>query len=169
MAKIKKAPTNELMTDFMKATLDANRLRRKLFAIAILLLVCAAPSRAEEFLRWPSGNIYAEVSDLLFAAEEPILRQDIEAQRVELIGQFQSGRAPRFKLTRKFTVCCEEEVERIALWIESKDKASYKKDTWLRVVGIATFEEKHGKFTALLKAEKITLTPAPSPDEELIY
>lgn len=133
------------------------------------MLVCVPSSRADDFLRWESGNIYAEVSDLLFAAEEPILRKELEGQRVELIGQFQPGRSERFKLSRQFTICCEEEAERIALWIESKDKTAYKKDAWLRVVGIATFEEKSGRYTALLKAEKVTPTKAPPPEEELIY
>lgn len=153
----------------MATTLGLNRLRRKLFALVVLALVSVVTGRAEDFLRWESGNIYAEVSDLLFAAEEPILRKELEGQRVELIGQFKSGRATRFKLSRRFTVCCDEEEERIALWIESKEKAVFKKDAWLRVVGIATFEEKNGRYTALLKAEKVTATKAPPPDEELIY
>src|SRR5207248_1273038 len=56
-------------------------------APAVAVQPKSEPSPADYLVRTPEGNIVAEVLDLLYAAQDNVLRQDFEGKRVELVGQ----------------------------------------------------------------------------------
>jgi uncharacterized repeat protein (TIGR03943 family) len=92
-----------------------------------------------------SGNIPVQVTDLLYAAQEPSTRKDFEGKRVEIIGQYLTGkkRAPKqelkpdsFMLVRLVMVCCAADIMPAAVKIQSAKKPAHLRQTsWLRVVG----------------------------------
>jgi uncharacterized repeat protein (TIGR03943 family) len=136
------------------------------------------------------GNIKAQVTDLLYAAQEPSTRKDFEGKRVELIGQFVGEKTRRgkaaasadpsmFHLMRLVMVCCAADMMPAAVKIETARKpVQLREMSWLKVTGVVHFRPRAKKVDAdgtdygdypepVIIADKIANTPAPR--EKYIY
>ncbi len=136
------------------------------------------------------ANIKAQVTDLLYAAQEPSTRKDFEGKRVELIGQFVGEKTRRgkaapsadpsmFHLMRLVMVCCAADMMPAAVKIETARKpAPLREMSWLKVTGVVHFRPRAKKVDAdgtdygdypepVIIADKIANTPAPR--EKYIY
>ncbi|MGH8095018.1 MAG: TIGR03943 family putative permease subunit [Chthoniobacterales bacterium] len=92
-----------------------------------------------------SGNIPVQVTDLLYAAQEPFTRKDFEGKRIEIIGQYliskngvakQELKGNSFMLVRLVMVCCAADMIPAALKIQATKKPAHLRPTsWLKVVG----------------------------------
>ncbi len=127
---------------------------------------------ADYLVRTPDGTIVAEVLDLLYAAQDNLLRKDFEGQRVELIGQFMpdssnNAGGNRFKAVRMFMTCCAADARPVATLAEAEKLPAFPEMTWVRITGTATFPVEKGRRISVLKAEKIEKTEPPS--EAMVY
>ena len=136
------------------------------------------------------GNIKAQVTDLLYAAQEPGTRKDFEGKRVELIGQFVSGKKGgrkaaasadpnTFHLMRLVMVCCAADMMPAAVKIQSDRKSAQLREmSWLKVTGVVHFRPRaksvgddgidYGDYPEpVIVADKIASTAAPR--EKYIY
>ena len=133
----------------------------------------AAESKTADYLvRTPDGKIVAEVLDLLYAAQDNLLRKDFEGQRVELVGQFMpdssnNAGANRFKAVRMFMTCCAADARPVATLVEAEKLPAFPEMTWVKITGIPTFPVEKGRRISVLKAEKIE--KAEPPAEAMIY
>lgn len=123
-------------------------------------------SFSEYLQRTPEGHIIAEVLDLLYAAQDPVLRNDFEAKKIQLIVQYMpdssaSASSARFKGVRMFMTCCAADARPIATLIESDKLPDVPEMTWVKVVGTATFPIERGRRVSVVKAEKIEKTEPP--------
>jgi uncharacterized repeat protein (TIGR03943 family) len=135
-----------------------------------------------------AGNIKVEITDLLYAAQEPSSRKDFEGKRVELIGQLVRPKARgasakivdpnTFRVMRLVMVCCAADAMPAALKIQSVQKPDESEMSWLRVTGVVHFRPRpksvgddgidYGDYPEpVIVAEKIVNTPAPR--EKFIY
>ncbi|MBE2178917.1 MAG: TIGR03943 family protein [Chthoniobacterales bacterium] len=124
----------------------------------------------EYFTRGPDGAIQLETIDLLFAAEEPALRDEFNNQRVSIIGQYVPPRgtvAGGFDLVRMFVVCCAADARPMGIKIISPDSVEVPRMGWVRITGTAKFQERGGRFEPSLEAEKIE--PVEAPPERFVY
>lgn len=129
-------------------------------------------SPTDYLVRTPEGNIVAEVLDLLYAAQDNVLREDFEGKRVELIGQFMpdSSGAPggaRFKAVRMFMTCCAADARPVATLVEADKLPDFPEMTWVKITGTPSFPVEKGRRTSVLKAEKVEKTEP--PPESMIY
>ena len=127
---------------------------------------------ADYLVRTPDGKIVAEVLDLLYAAQDNLLRKDFEGQRVELVGQFMpdssnNAGANRFKAVRMFMTCCAADARPVATLVEAEKLPAFPEMTWVKITGIPTFPVEKGRRISVLKAEKIE--KAEPPAEAMIY
>ncbi len=127
---------------------------------------------ADYLVRTPDGEIVAEVLDLLYAAQDNMLRQDFEGKRVQLIGQFMPDTANnasghRFKAVRMFMTCCAADARPVATLAEADKLPEFPEMTWVKIHGTATFPLEKGRRISILKAEKIEKTEPPA--EAMIY
>jgi uncharacterized repeat protein (TIGR03943 family) len=136
------------------------------------------------------GNIEAQVTDLLYAAQEPGTRKDFEGKRVELIGQFVSEKTTQakqyaatdshsFHLLRLVMVCCAADMMPAAVKVQSATKFGRTKEMgWLKIAGICHFRPRakqigddgidYGSYPEpVVVADQITTTKAPK--EKYIY
>jgi uncharacterized repeat protein (TIGR03943 family) len=124
----------------------------------------------EYFTRAPDGSIQVETLDLLFAAQEPGLREEFENQRVSIIGQYvppRGGSAGGFDLVRMFMVCCAADARPLGIKVTGEPVAVPRMG-WVRITGIARFEDTGGGILEpSLELEKIEEVDAPS--ETLLY
>lgn len=134
----------------------------------------AVPSDpAETFLpKTPEGHIKLQTIDLVYAAEEPSMRQDIEGKNVELIGQFMPARAHnaagnRFDLVRMFMNCCAADARPVAALVQGARPEGVQEMGWVRVVGRATFPFEGGRQIPVVEAESVT--SCDPPQESFIY
>ena len=136
----------------------------------------AAAALASDYLqRTPEGNIVAEVLDLLYAAQDPALRQDFDGKKVELIGQLmpdkpkktESPSHKRFKAVRMFMSCCAADARPVATLVEADKIPDLPEMTWVRVIGTSTFPIENGRPVAVLKAERVEKTNPPT--ETMLY
>ena len=133
----------------------------------------AAESKPADYLvRTPDGTIVAEVLDLLYAAQDNLLRKDFEGKRVELIGQFMpdssnNAGGNRFKAVRMFMTCCAADARPVATIAEAEKLPAFPEMTWVKITGTATFPVEKGRRISVLHAEKIEKTEPPS--EAMIY
>jgi uncharacterized repeat protein (TIGR03943 family) len=132
----------------------------------------AEKSPSDYLVRTPEGNIVTEVLDLLYAAQDNVLRQDFEGKRVELIGQFMpdsanNGGANRFKAVRMFMVCCAADSRPVATLVEADKMPDFPEMTWVKIIGIPSFPVEKGRRISILKAEKVEKTKP--PEEAMIY
>ena len=130
------------------------------------------PSPADYLVRTPEGNIVAEVLDLLYAAQDNILRQDFEGKRVELIGQFMPDTSNnpdgnRFKAVRMFMVCCAADSRPVATLVEAEKLPDFPEMTWVKITGTPTFPIEKGRRISVLKAEKVEKTKP--PEDAMLY
>ncbi len=127
---------------------------------------------ADYLVRTPDGTIVAEVLDLLYAAQDNLLRKDFEDKRVQLIGQFMpdssnNASGNRFKAVRMFMTCCAADARPVATLAEAEKLPAFPEMTWVKITGTATFPIEKGRRISILKAEKIEKTEPPS--EAMVY
>jgi uncharacterized membrane protein YcgQ (UPF0703/DUF1980 family) len=123
-------------------------------------------SFAEYLQRTPEGYIIAEVLDLLYAAQDNVLRKDFEEKKVQLIVQFMPDNSAkttgnRFKGVRMFMTCCAADARPIATLIEADKLPEIPEMTWVKIVGTATFPIERGKRISVVRAEKVEKTEPP--------
>jgi len=124
-------------------------------------------SFADYLTRSPDGNIVAEVLDLLYAAQDNVLRKDFEDKKVELIVQYMpdatsNGAGNRFKGVRMFMTCCAADARPIATLVEADAMPSFPEMTWIKVVGTATFPIERGRRVSVVHATKVEKTEPPA-------
>lgn len=127
---------------------------------------------ADYMPRNAAGQIKAQTVDLLYAAQEPTMREDFENQTVELIGQFMPAKAnnprgDRFNLIRMFVACCAADAQPVGVTVESATPQNLPEMSWVKVIGKATFPVEAGRRAALVVAESVT--PTDPPPESFIY
>ena len=127
---------------------------------------------ADYLVRTPDGKIVAEVLDLLYAAQDNLLRKDFEGQRVELVGQFMPDSSDntgviRFKAVRMFMTCCAADARPVATLVEAEKLPAFPEMTWVKITGIPSFPVEKGRRISVLKAEKVE--KAEPPAEAMIY
>ena len=130
------------------------------------------PSPGEYLQRTPEGHIIAEVLDLLYAAQDTMLRGDFEGKTVELVGQLMPDKSSeaggkRFKAVRMFMTCCAADARPVATLVEADKLPNVPEMTWVKITGTATFPTENGRRTALLKATKVEKSSP--PDESMLY
>ena len=130
------------------------------------------PSPGDYLQRTPDGRIVAEVLDLLYAAQDNVLRKDFENKPVQLIGQFMpdktsANQANRFKAVRMFMYCCAADSRPIATLVESAAMPDFPEMTWVKITGTAQFPLENGRRVSVLKAEKVEKTEP--PEEAMLY
>jgi uncharacterized repeat protein (TIGR03943 family) len=123
----------------------------------------------EFYTRGPDGAIQLETIDLLFAAEEPGLRDEFDNQRVSIVGQYVPPRdgGANFDLVRMMMVCCAADARPIGVAVETAHAPDLPRMGWIRVTGTARFVEEGGLRQPRLTAEKIEEVPAPR--ETILY
>jgi uncharacterized membrane protein YcgQ (UPF0703/DUF1980 family) len=124
-------------------------------------------SFADYLQRTPEGYIMAEVLDLLYAAQDNVLRKDFEDKTVQLVVQFMpdtgaTAGAARFKGVRMFMTCCAADARPIATLIEGEKMPEVPEMTWVKVTGKATFPIERGRRISVVKAEKVEKTEPPA-------
>ncbi len=132
----------------------------------------AEKTTADYLVRTPDGKIVAEVLDLLYAAQDNLLRQDFEGKPVELVGQFMPDSAgkpgiARFKAVRMFMTCCAADARPVATLVEADKLPDFPEMTWVKITGVPTFPVEKGRRISVLRAEKVEKTEPPS--EAMIY
>ena len=119
-----------------------------------------------------SGQILAELIDLVYAAGDADLLSDFENQEVELVGQFLPARTgnssgDRFRLVRMFVMCCAADARPVGISIQDNQALNFPEMTWVKVRGKATFPVEGGRRTPLVIAESVTETEPPR--ESFVY
>lgn len=130
------------------------------------------PSATDYLVRTPEGNIVAEVLDLLYAAQDNVLRKDFEGKRVQLIGQLMpdktsAAHGARFKAVRMFMYCCAADSRPVATLVEAEKMPDLPEMTWIRIIGTPSFPVENGRRVSVLKAEKVEKTDP--PEEATLY
>jgi uncharacterized repeat protein (TIGR03943 family) len=123
----------------------------------------------EYFTRGPDGSIQVETLDLLFAAQEPGLREEFENQRVSILGQYvppRGGAEGGFDLVRMFVVCCAADARPLGIKVTGEPVAVPRMG-WVRITGVARFEDNGGLLEPVLELEKIEEVEAPR--ESFLY
>lgn len=123
----------------------------------------------EYFTRTPDGAIQVETLDLLFAAQEPALREEFENQRVLIVGQYIPPRGEKkggFDLVRMFVVCCAADARPLGIKVVG-EPVEVPRMGWVRITGVARFEDKGGTMEPSLELEKIEQVEA--PNESFLY
>ena len=121
------------------------------------------------------GHVIAEVTELLFAAEDDSMRPLFEKRTVELMGQFlpvKEASDGRFQIVRMFMVCCAADARPIAISILPPAKADTKvkapvEMAWTRVVGTVEFPLENGRRMPIIHAQ--TVSPCDPPSEAMLY
>ena len=127
---------------------------------------------ADYMPRNEAGQIKAQTVDLLYAAEEPTMRQDFEGKEVELVGQYMPAKTNnpqgnRFNLVRMFVMCCAADARPVAVTIQSSKAENLPEMSWIKVTGKATFPLEGGRRVPVVVADSIT--PSDPPEESFIY
>ena len=123
----------------------------------------------EYFTRGPDGSIQVETLDVLFAAQEAGLREEFENQRVSIVGQYvplRGGAGGGFDLVRMFMVCCAADARPLGIKVTGEPVAVPRMG-WVRITGIARFEDTGGVLEPSLELEKIEEVEAPR--EAMLY
>lgn len=134
-----------------------------------------SPSISQYLTHSPDGNIVAEVLDLIYAAQDSVLRKDFEGKKVELIAQLmpdtsnlpptESGK--RFKAVRMFMVCCAADARPVATMVEAPELPTLPEMTWIKITGTATFPVEKGRRFSMIQAEKVEKTEP--PENAMLY
>lgn len=119
-----------------------------------------------------AGQIKAQTVDLMYAAEEPVMREDFENKQVEMIGQYMPAKRKnadgnRFNLVRMFVNCCASDAQPVAVSVQVKEPSKAVEMSWVKVIGTATFPMEGGRRTPVVVAESVT--PCDPPEESFIY
>jgi uncharacterized repeat protein (TIGR03943 family) len=123
-------------------------------------------SYSEYLQKTPEGNIMAEVLDLLYAAQDQVLRKDFEGRKIQMIVQYMPDPAnpagpQRFKGVRMFMNCCAADARPIATIMEVEKLPDFPEMTWVKVVGTATFPLEKGRRVSVVSVEKVEKTEPP--------
>ncbi len=118
------------------------------------------------------GKIVASTMDLLYAANEPGIRQDFENQDIEVIGQFFPARknnptGDRFSLVRMFVMCCAADARPVSITVRATQPETFPDMSWVKVTGKATFPTEGGRTVPVIVAE--TVVPTEAPSETFVY
>jgi len=130
------------------------------------------PADAEEYSaldflpRDEQGRVEAELIDLLYAAEEPMIRSDFEDLEVSLTGQFlpadqNNPNGDRFNLIRFMILCCAADARPVTLLVQGNIPADIQEMEWVNIKGRATFPVEGGRSTAVVEADSIERTEPP--------
>jgi uncharacterized repeat protein (TIGR03943 family) len=121
--------------------------------------------------RTPEGYIEADVLDLLYAAQDNVLRKDFEGKTVQLLGQLMpdttSGGANRFKAVRMYMYCCAADSRPIATLVELEPPPDFPEMTWIKIIGVPAFPLENGRRISVLKAERVEKTEP--PEEAMLF
>ncbi len=119
----------------------------------------------------PDGHVIAEVTDLLFSAEDDTMRPAFDGRTVEVIGQYlpvKDSANGRFQMVRMFMVCCAADARPVAVVAEkAPGDPKVAEMGWARVTGKITFPVEDGRRVPIIKTEK--LTPCDPPAEAMLY
>ena len=123
-------------------------------------------------MRTPEGHIVAEVLDLLYAAQDNVLRNDFEGKTVQLIGQFlpdktSGANGKRFKAVRMFMTCCAADARPIATLVEPETMPDVPEMSWVKVTAVSTFPVENGRRISVLRASKVEKTEP--PEEAMLF
>ena len=129
-------------------------------------------SPTDYLTRTPEGYIMAEVLDLLYAAQDAVLRPDFEGKDVQLIAQFMpdntnNATGHRFKAVRMFMTCCAADARPVATLVEVETMPSLPEMTWVKIIGKPTFPIEKGRRISVLKAERVEKTSP--PEDQLLF
>ncbi len=131
----------------------------------------AAVDASQYMKTTPDGHVIAEVTDLLFSAEDDSMRGAFEGKTVEVIGQFlpvKDSTTGRFQMVRMFMVCCAADARPVAVIAEkAPGDPKVAEMGWARVTGKITFPVEDGRRLPILETEK--LTPCDPPAEAMLY
>lgn len=119
-----------------------------------------------------AGQIKAQAVDLLYAAQEPTMREDFDNKEVEVIGQYMPAksnnpRGDRFNLVRMFVMCCAADARPVAVSVQTTKPEDLPEMSWVKVIGRATFLIEAGRNVPVVVAESVT--PTEPPPESFIY
>lgn len=109
------------------------------------------------------------VSDLLFIADDPELREKFQSKTIQVVGQPIFSSASRFQLTRLFIMCCAADARPVGFWVESESEVpvSLQKKNWLEVEGKLEFKSETNRFVPWIQASQVKETQA--PEEIFLY
>ena len=118
-----------------------------------------------------NGNIKAQTVDLLYAAEEPSMREDFENKEVELVGQYMpatsnNASGDRFKLVSMYMVCCAADARPVAVTVQMDKNSTIPEMSWVKVTGKATFPVEGGKRIPLVVSDSVK--PCDPPESSFI-
>lgn len=130
------------------------------------------PAPTDYLTRTPEGYIVAEVLDLLYAAQDNVLRNDFEGKTVQLVGQFlpdktSANSGKRFKAVRMFMTCCAADARPVATLVEPGVMPDVPEMTWVKVTAISTFPIENGRRISVLRATKVEKTEP--PEESMLF
>lgn len=120
----------------------------------------------------PRGAWRLEMLDLVYAAQTRKLRQKLEKENIELIGQMVTqtpGALPgEFSLVRLLMVCCAADARPMGVWVHSpKGTAGFHEMDWVQVTGRPTFPVREGRRVVVIEAGH--MAPTGPPDEVFIF
>ena len=130
------------------------------------------------FQKTPDGHFLLEVTELLFAADDDVMRAAMQGKTAEIIGQFMPAKddasGKRFQLVRMFMVCCAADARPVAVAVEKPAQSAPRAETdklaeltWTKVVGTIDFPLENGRRVVVLRADKAT--PTDPPREAMLY
>lgn len=131
------------------------------------------PGDAGSYLaRNERGVIQAQTADLLYAAQEPTMREDFENKDVELVGQFMparsnNARGDRFDLVRMYVMCCAADARPVAILVQGQRPENFPEMSWVKVTGKATFPLEGGRRIPVIQATSVIASEP--PPESFIY
>lgn len=122
--------------------------------------------------RSPEGRAMVEVLDLLYAAQDPTIRKELDGKSVEVVGQIlpaltNNAAGNRFKLVRMFMTCCAADARPIAILVETDRPPDQPDMAWVRIVGTATYPTEGGRMICVVRME--SAEPADPPEESMLY
>lgn len=119
-----------------------------------------------------AGQVRAEVVDFLYATQLPEVREQLENQPVEIIGQLMPAKTNnpkgnRVVLIRMMMSCCAADAQPIALSLEPQQKPDLPDMTWVKVTGQAAFPVEGGQFKPVI--QNVVLEKIDPPAEPFLY
>jgi uncharacterized repeat protein (TIGR03943 family) len=114
-----------------------------------------------------NSPIEVQVTELLYAAQDPTLRPNLEGKSIEVLGQLMpetsnNANGNRFKIVRMFMVCCAADARPVAVIAETEAPPGIGEMSWVKAVGKITFPLEGGRPVPVLKAESVVVSDPPS-------
>jgi uncharacterized repeat protein (TIGR03943 family) len=129
-----------------------------------------ASDGSEQYLpRAANGNVMLEVTDLLYGETEESLRKEFTGKTIEVVGQYLPGSKPNeFKIVRMLIVCCAADARPIAVPVQAQKPVSVADMSWVKVIGIAEFQE-NGGTKAKVTFKAVEVEPTDPPQDAMLY